>query len=394
MGYRDVSLGDIATGRSQLQPGPPQYVNAAVGPGRTLSCLTGALLLVTSPDGPPCAFVRRGHENGPAAGLSVQALSPREEVASRFLADLLALMLEHDVFRGQVITLEATRQGGRRVVFLERPQMHASDPVLPDGVLDRIERHVVGPTRHREALLASERHLSRGLLLWGPPGTGKTHCVRYLTSRLADVTVIILSGASLGLVGAFGALARRLAPAVVVLEDVDVVAEQRTFPVGPHPMLFELMSEMSGPGRRRRRRLRPDDEPPGPARTCARGPPRACRPRDRDSVPDAIARRRLLELYGRGLSIEDRSFDDVVARTDGATASLFKELLRKATLAALEDHRTHVTTADVTSALGELLAETAALTRVLLGHPDPAEPAAPPSPHDWLERFPRPVPHR
>jgi ATP-dependent 26S proteasome regulatory subunit len=110
-------------------------------------------------------------------------------------------------------------------------------------------------------------------------------------------------------------------------------------------------------------------------------------------LPDATSRRRLLELYGRGLRIEDRSFDDVVARTDGATASFFKELLRKATLAALEDHRTHVTTADVTSALDELLAETAALTRVLLGHPDPAEPAAPPSPHDWLERIPRPEPH-
>jgi hypothetical protein len=49
------------------------------------------------------------------------------------------------------------------------------------------------------------------------------------------------------------------------------------------------------------------------------------------------------------------------------TASFFKELLRKATLAALDDGRGDVAGADVDRALDELLHENAALTRVLLG---------------------------
>lgn len=128
--------------------------------------------------------------------------------------------------------------------------MDRSELILPEGTLDRIERHVAGPTRHREALLAGNRHLSRaGLLLWGPPGTGKTHTVRYLIGRLSEATIILLSGASLGRVGAFGGLARRLAPSVVVLEDVDLVAEERFGPFGGGgPVLFELMNEMSGLG--------------------------------------------------------------------------------------------------------------------------------------------------
>src|SRR5262245_7109231 len=155
----------------------------------------------------------------------------------------------HDVFRGQLITIEVTQGGERRVVFGECPDMRRDELVLPDGVLEQVERHVLGPTRHREALLASGRHLGRGLLLWGPPGPGETHTVRYLTGRLRDATVIVLSGASLGMVGAVGPMARRLAPSVVILEDVDLVAEERVYGAhGSNPALFELMNEMSGLG--------------------------------------------------------------------------------------------------------------------------------------------------
>jgi hypothetical protein len=43
-----------------------------------------------------------------------------------------------------------------------------------------------------------------------------------------------------------------------------------------------------------------------------------------------------------------------------------------------------VTDDDLTAVLDELLAETSALTRVLLGGERPETPAAP-SPHDWLD---------
>jgi hypothetical protein len=384
--YSDVGLGDLLT-VSHFGIGPVEYMNAPVGPNRTLACLAWAVLLVSGPEGPMCVFVRRGEEHGPMPGLVVQAVAREPDAAPRFLADLRELMERHDVFRGQVITIEADRRGGRSVAFLERPQLDESELILPDGLLARIERHVVGPSTHRELLLATGRHLGRGLLLWGAPGTGKTHTVRYLAGKLTEATVLILSGPSLALAGAFGTLARRLAPAVVVLEDVDLVAQERTFgPFGSNPVLFELMNEMSGLGEDADVAFvlttnRPD----------ALEPALAARPGRVDlaieiPLPDATARRRLLELYGRGLDLEGDALDYVVARTEGMTASFFKELLRKAVLTAAQAGRERVAEEDVSLALAELLEERAALTRVLLGSGEPGAGASP-SPHAWLEPF-------
>lgn len=385
--YSVLSLSDFVTS-SHWTVGPPEYVHADVGPGRTLACLDFAVVLVESPEGPCVVFLRRGEEQTPGGpGLTVQAVSPVDTLAPQLLADIKGLVDEVDVFRGQVITVEATPMGHRKIAFVERAMLGAGDLVLPEGVLERIERHVLGPSRHRDALVAAGRHLGRGLLLWGPPGTGKTFTVRYLTGRLTEATVIILAGSALGMVGAFGALARRLAPSVVILEDVDPVAEERPF--GPYggssPVLFELMNEMSGHD--------PDADIAfilTTNRPDALEPALAARPGRVDlaveiPLPDAAARERLLRIYARGLDVDLTRCADIVERTAGVTASCLKELLRKAALGAAEAGHSAVGGDDLEAALDELLHETAALTRVILGG---GRREGSPRAHEWSRVFP------
>ncbi len=381
--YQDLGLGDVMRA-DHFPVASVEYAAVDVGPGRTLACVDYGVFLITTPDGPMGAFVHRDPDHfGRGSDIRVQVVSADRERSEALLADLRRLIDEHDVYRGQVVTLESS-PSGTRLVFLERPQVDAGDVVLPEGALARIERHLAGPTVHRERLLAMGRHMSRGLLLWGPPGTGKTLTVRYLTGRLADCTVIILSGGALEAIGAFATIARRLAPSVVILEDVDLVAEDRVFPGGGGSLLFELMNQMSG---------HEDDADVAFVLTTNRPEALesalAARPGRVDlaveiPLPDAAARDRLLGIYARGLDLRLADRSAVVERTEGVTASFIKELLRKSALAALEDGRETIVDADVTEALDELLSDTAALTRVMLGaggEEAQARGAA------WLDRF-------
>src|SRR5699024_7492754 len=111
-----------------------------------------------------------------------------------------------------------------------------SEVVLPEQTLARIERHAFDIAQHRAALLDAGQHLKRGLLLYGPPGTGKTHTTRYLLGRLQGYTRLVLTGRALHTIGAVTELARGLEPAAVVLEDVDLVAEDRSSGPGSSPV--------------------------------------------------------------------------------------------------------------------------------------------------------------
>jgi ATP-dependent 26S proteasome regulatory subunit len=268
--------------------------------------------------------------------------------------------------------------GGVILSFAEPPGIGRDAVVLPASVLGRVERHALGVASHRDALLAAGQHLKRGLLLYGPPGTGKTHTTRYLLGQMNGYTRLVLTGRSLVAVGAVTDLARALLPAVVVLEDVDLVAEERSLGPSSSPVLFDLLDAMDGAA--------PDADLLfllTTNRADLLEPALAARPGRVDiaveiALPDAPARRRLLTLYGHNVPLElsDEDVDLAVERTDGTTASFLKELIRRAVLESLHDDPvlTAVTGAHLARALDDLLDAGQAVTRTLHGvGVDPAD---------------------
>ena len=347
----------------------PALADLPNGPGSTLGCLRSAVLLVTDALGRYALLVQGPGEHHP--GLEVEVAGLPVEAAQGVLAELDALRSALNVYRGHMLDVALGPMGNVVLGFAAPPGLTRDDVVLPGVVLDRIERHALGVAAHREALLAVGQHLKRGLLLYGPPGTGKTHTTRYLLGQMTGYTRLVLTGRSLVAVGAVTELARALQPAVIVLEDVDLVAEDRTMGPRSSPVLFDLLDSMDGAA--------PDADLLfllTTNRADLLEPALAARPGRVDvaveiDLPDAPARERLLTLYGRGvpLALTEADVQAAVERTDGTTASFLKELIRRSVLEALHDDPSlpAVTGVHVTRALDDLLDAAQGVTRTLLG---------------------------
>src|SRR6516164_8829086 len=361
-------------------PGPAQvgragsasYGTAATGPDTDTEVVTLGLIATTAPGGAPAVIgMRAEREFGPPHGV-LEILAADRDAASATRAEITRLTAEHNVFRGQVLSFAQSEHHGNELVsFLPRIPLAPGDVVLPAGLLESIERHAAGVGDLSAELRAAGQHLKRGLLLYGPPGTGKTHTVRYLLGQMTGYTRLVLTGRSLVAVGPVTELARALQPAVVVLEDVDLVAEDRTMGPRSSPVLFDLLDSMDGAA--------PDADLLfllTTNRADLLEPALAARPGRVDvaveiSLPDAPARERLLTLYGQNvpLSLTEEDVNLAVERTDGTTASFLKELIRRSVLESLHDDPAlaAVTGAHLARALDDLLDAAQAVTRTLLG---------------------------
>lgn len=369
------SLATMATGRHfAASVGPIEYTPTATGFTGTRDVVSlGVRLLWFA--GVPLAILQRqampmfGREQA-----ELDILSADRAVIPDFLEAMHRLMNERSVIRGSVVTFSLG--DGHRMVgalrFLPRPQVPASDVILPDGVLDAISEHVIGIGERADLLRALGQHLKRGVLLYGPPGTGKTLTVRHLIGAASGVTVIVLQGNGLASVTSAATLARSLAPAMVVLEDVDLIAMERGSFGGPQPLLFEILDAMDGID---------GDADVAFVLTTNRAdvlePALAARPGRVDlamsiPLPDLGARRALFRTYGRTLDLEPSTWDHVAERTEGVTASFAKEFVRRVILRA-DTLGTAPDVAVVDTVLTEMMDAADDVSRALFGNSSPAE---------------------
>jgi hypothetical protein len=376
-----VTLQQLVTGEAMppLRLSAPALVDLPNGPDSTLACLQVAVLLVSDAYGRYVVMVSGPMDHDQSLDVEIAGLSV--DAAQGVHARLGELRSQLNVYRGHVLEVGLSPMGGVTLEFADIPLTARDDVVLPEAVLAGVERHALGVAAHRDALLGAGQHLKRGLLLYGPPGTGKTHTTRYLVGQMTGYTRFLLTGRALHAIGSASELARGLQPAVVVLEDVDLVAEDRSFGPGSSPVLFDLLDAMDGAAA---------DADLLFVLTTNRAdllePALAARPGRVDvaieiDLPDAEARERLLALYGRSvpLRLSEAETREIVERTDGVTASFLKELLRRAMLESLHENASDsvVTAAHTSRALDGLLDGGQQLTRSLLGVGNDPEALAP-----------------
>jgi hypothetical protein len=350
--------------------GPVQYVNITLDDNRVMPCVQSGLFLVKHA-GEPLAVLMSGpsKEFHLMAQVDVQVMAPSRDVAERFLAGLRTNMRKRNVYRGHVISLAETRMGNVEIKFHRLPSVCREKIILPKGLLERIERQTVRFTELSEKLVAAGRHLKRGILLHGPPGTGKTLTAMYVARAIQNRTVLLLTGRGQGMIEQSCTLARALQPAIVILEDVDLVAEERTRPGAAcaGPLLFELLNQMDGLA---------DDADVLFLLTTNRPdilePALAARPGRVDQaieipLPDEQCRLRLFELYSDKLTLGEVHWETFVNRTEGASGAFIRELMRKAALFAADESNSSVEDRHLDEAIHELVVEGGLLTQSFLG---------------------------
>lgn len=341
------------------------------GPDETLDCVRRGGYLLCHEGKPVVVFVRPPHYATDLPMLDV--LAADRSTAAGTMSSLLTEANRANVYRGRAITLESSGSWREEYHVRFRPLRPTTrdEIVLPERLIEAVERNVLGLLKHGKTLRRAGRSTRHGLLFHGPPGTGKTLMIRYLAHACRDHTVIQLTGRQLGLIRESCRMARLLAPSLVVLEDVDLVAQER--PDNPSPViLHELLDEMDGLGPRTECVFLLTTNRPAVIEPALSARPGRIDQAIEFPLPDADSRRRLFRVYGQGLDLTNVELEGWVRRTDGVSPAFIEELLRKAALMAAERGATGeplpVADQDVHTAAEELVLFGGELTQKLLGY--------------------------
>jgi SpoVK/Ycf46/Vps4 family AAA+-type ATPase len=219
-----------------------------------------------------------------------------------------------------------------------------------DDVKQRIEASFLGPLRRPDLRLAYGKSLRGGLLLWGPPGCGKTYLARAVAGELGasfipigihDVLDMYVGNSERNIRSIFEA-ARRASPCVLFFDELDALGYNRSRQTGgtTRNVVAMLLTELDG--------VASDNESvfvlaatnqPWDVDPALRRPGRF----DRTILvlpPDAPARRTILEVHLRDRPTAALNLDKLAAATDGFSGADLRLVCESAVESAMiEAHR-------------------------------------------------------
>lgn len=353
---------------------PPRYLEIDIGEDVPVRGLMNGMWLVHVGKTPLCVLLNPDHTY-----LFVQVAAPKgpEGLAAtnQFFAHLSGTIERSECYRGKVLSLEQREMYSGEGIGLsvhKLRKVERRDLILPVKTIETLERNVVQFIAQRPRLAALGMSVKKGLLLHGPPGTGKTHTIHYLARSLADHTTFLISAEQVGDLSEYMSLARLMQPSMIVIEDVDLIARDRNMmrSTGEEVLLNKLLNEMDG--------LRADaqilfilttNRPEALEDALASRPGRIDQAIE-IPLPDADGRGRLVRLYANGVTLAEGVVPYAVQHSDRVSASFIKELMRRSVQFALVDSGEAapcVKTSHIQSALDELLVHGGPLNRKVLG---------------------------
>ncbi|MBB4363065.1 ATP-dependent Clp protease adapter protein ClpS [Bradyrhizobium sp. CIR18] len=349
----------------------PQYHEIDIGEATPVKCLHNGLWLSEANEFRYAVVLFYYREQAQQCGtdpeemmhieVAVPAGAAGESFAQHCFVELERAVQSAGSYRGKILSLESdpNYSGRSSGVTVHRwSRVDRADVILPEKVLKLLDGNVLSFVGMRDALRRLGQSTRKGILLYGPPGTGKTHTIRYLATNLADQTTLIMAAEEVGALGIYMNLARLLQPALVVIEDVDLIARDRKEmrDLREELLLNKLLNEMDG--------LKEDadilfllttnrlEELEGAL---------AARPGRIDQVievplPDAHGRDKLVRLYGKRLPLTEAVVNEAVRQSEGLSAAFIKEFMRRIAQSSIaRDGGKTVICNDIDQALDDML---------------------------------------
>lgn len=231
---------------------------------------------------------------------------------------------------------------------LTAPGITLADVGGMEQVKQRLELSFLAPMRNPELRLQFGKSMRGGLLLWGPPGCGKTFIARATAGELganfydvglSDVLDMWIGSSERNLSGIFD-VARRNRPCVLFFDEVDALGQKRTQLRGGggamRGVVNQLLAELDG--------VSSDNE--GVFVLAATNhpwdvDPALLRPGRFDRMllvlpPDEPARLAVLELHLRGRPTRGLDLRRIASRTEGFSGADLALLCEHATEVAME----------------------------------------------------------
>lgn len=188
--------------------------------------------------------VQAGERRGFGTPVDSVGLLYNEEDEGAVVALVNQLLRESNPFKARVVLVNRDL----RTIRSRMSERTWADLVPNEQVQAELD-FIAASIRNREMLKTEGLSIKRGLLLSGPPGDGKSSAIECFVNDIAgEASVIIVEAVEH--IRAVYHLAQALAPAVVILEDLDLMTKSRQNPysyaAGKDDITGELLQVLSG----------------------------------------------------------------------------------------------------------------------------------------------------